>query len=91
MQIAKVIGSATATVKHASMIGARLLIVQPLKADRQTPDGDLLLTADGVGAGRGEYVMITSDSARAKLLLNDDTTPVSWTIIGVCDQQALES
>jgi microcompartment protein CcmK/EutM len=36
MQLARIIGTATATIKHRSLTGARLLVVQPLMADRQS-------------------------------------------------------
>jgi ethanolamine utilization protein EutN len=86
MQLAKVIGTATATVKHASMTGCKLLIVQPKMADGQAPDGDPLLVVDGVGAGRGETVIITSDGRGARELLKTEITPVRWTAIGIRDE-----
>lgn len=85
MQLATVIGTATATVKHASMQGAKLLIVQPRKADGVAPDGDPVLAVDAVGAGSGETVMITSDGRFAREYLNTDATPVRWTVIGIED------
>ena len=63
MQLALVIGTATATIKHPSLEGCKLLVVQPRLADGRTPDGDPLLAVDGVGAGTGETVLITSDGA----------------------------
>jgi ethanolamine utilization protein EutN len=83
MQQALVIGTATATVKHASLQGAKLLVVQPHKADGQTPDGDPLLAIDTIGAGRGETVMISSDGRFARECLKAETTPVRWTVIGI--------
>jgi ethanolamine utilization protein EutN len=44
---------ATATVKHPSMAGWKLLIVQPYGPDGQTPDGDPVLVVDALGAGIG--------------------------------------
>jgi ethanolamine utilization protein EutN len=85
MQLALVIGTATATVKHASMRGAKLLIVQPHLADGKTPDGEPFLAVDAVGAGRGERVMISSDGRGAREFLNDDNSPVRWTVIGIRD------
>ncbi len=85
MQLAKVIGTATATIKHETLIGAKLLLVLPLMADGRSPDGDPLLAVDGVGAGRGETVMITSDGRGARELLKAEATPVRWTIIGIKD------
>ena len=82
MQIGRVIGSAHSTIKHPSMQGRKLLIVQPRLTDN-TPDGDPILAVDCIGAGVSDDVMLTSDGARK--LLNVDTTPVRWTIIGIQD------
>ncbi len=81
----RVIGTATATVKHASMRGWKLLIVQPLLADGRTPDGDPILAVDSLGAGRGETVIVSSDGRGTRELLQSDNTPVRWSIIGICD------
>ena len=85
MQLGLVVGTAIATIKHPSMEGQKLLIVQPRTADGKSPDGDPLLAVDGVGAGRGETVMITSDGRHARELLKADATPVRWTVIGIRD------
>jgi ethanolamine utilization protein EutN len=85
MLTARVIGTATATVKHPSMKGWRLLVVQPLMADGQSPDGDPVLAVDGLGAGKGGTVIITSDGRGTRELLASDTTPVRWSTIGIPD------
>ena len=85
MQLALVIGTATATVKHPSLTGQKLLVVQPRLADGRTPDGNPFLAVDGVGAGCGETVMITSDGRGARELLKTNVTPVRWTVIGIRD------
>lgn len=82
MQLGRVIGSADATIKHPSMLGRKLLIVQPQLTDK-TPDGDPILAVDCIGAGISDNVMMTSDGARR--MLNVDVTPVRWTIIGIQD------
>ncbi len=84
MQLALVIGRATSTVKHGSMAGQKLLVVQPQLVTDQA-DGDPLLAIDGVGAGMGETVMITSDGRYARELLKTDATPVRWSVIGIED------
>ena len=84
MQLALVIGTTTATVKHSSMEGRKLLAVQPRLRDGR-PDGDPLLAVDGVGAGVGETVLITSDGRGARQLLETNITPVRWTIVGIAD------
>lgn len=85
MQPAKVIGSVTATVKHSSMQGAKMLLVQPQLVQGQA-DGDPIIAVDGVGAGMGETVLITSDGRHSRKILQTDATPVRWTIIGIVDE-----
>lgn len=81
----RVVGIATATVKHPSMVGWKLLLVQPYAPDGRTPDGDPVLAVDGLGAGIGEEVVITSDGKGTRELLQSDTTPVRWSVIGIVD------
>jgi ethanolamine utilization protein EutN len=85
MQLALVIGRATSTIKHSSMHGQKLLVVQPQLIDGK-PDGDPLLAIDGVGAGMGERVMITSDGRFAREVLQAEATPVRWSVIGIADE-----
>lgn len=86
MQIALVVGTAVATVKHASMRRAKLLVVQPLAADGATPDGNPLLAVDELGAGKNDRVMLTSDGVEAQKMLGDDRTPVRYSVMGICDE-----
>lgn len=85
MLYGRVIGTAVATIKHGSMEGQKLLVVQPFLADGLSPDGDPQVAVDAVGAGVGEFVMITSDGAGARELLRAEKTPVRWTVIGIDD------
>ena len=86
MQIGLVIGTANATVKHPSLEGWKMLVVQFLAADGKSPDGDPLLAVDALGAGVGERVMLTSDGASTRELMKSETTPVRWTVLGICDE-----
>lgn len=85
MQIARVLGAATSTVKHASLRGSKLLLVQPLTSDRSGHDGDPLLVIDASGAGRGDVVLITSDGRYTRELLGAEATPARWTVLGIED------
>ena len=85
MLLALTIGIATATVKHSSMQGQKLLVVQPLAADGKSPDGDPQLAVDLLGVGRGELVVLTSDGRYTRELLKCDNTPVRWSVIGMKD------
>jgi ethanolamine utilization protein EutN len=85
MQEARVVGTATATVRHPSLAGWKLLVVQPYLADGVTPDGDPLLAIDAQGAGRGDRVMISSDGRGTRELVGDEKTPIRWSVLGICD------
>lgn len=85
MQLALVVGTATATVKHASLEGYKLLVVQPVLADGRSPDGDPQLAVDRLGAGLGERVIITSDGKGAREMLGVEKTPLRWTVLGLAD------
>lgn len=84
MNRAKVIGRATATIKHASLEGWRMLIVQPLLTSG-APDGDPLIAVDNLGSRVGSDVIITSDGGSVREMLGSDNTPVRWAIIGQPD------
>jgi len=85
MQLASVVGTATSTVKHATLRGQKLLIVQPLMADGESPDGDPQIAMDAVGAGKGEKVMITSDGRFMREVVKAENTPIRWSVIGIAD------
>jgi ethanolamine utilization protein EutN len=86
MLLGRVMGSATATVKHPSMEGWKLLLVMALQADGREIEGDPILVIDPVGAGRGEMVVITSDGRGARELVGADQTPVRWSVLGIRDE-----
>lgn len=86
MYLGRVVGNATATVKHPSMEGAKLLLVMALQADGRTVEGDPILVVDNLGAGRGETVMITSDGIATRDLLGSKSSPVRWSVLGIPDQ-----
>ena len=85
MQLGLVVGTATSTVKHATLRGQKLLIVQPLMADGKGADGDPQIAVDAVGAGTGERVMITSDGKFVREIVKQENTPIRWSVIGIAD------
>jgi len=78
-------GTAVATVKHRSMVGWKLLVVQPL-SEQGRPQGDPLLAIDNIGAGVGVKVLITNDGRGAREMVGDNTSPVRWSVIGLLDE-----
>jgi ethanolamine utilization protein EutN len=91
MLVGVVVGHATSTVRHPSLKGWRLLAVQPLAPDGRTPEGEPILAVDGLGAGRGALVIISSDGKGTRELLGSETTPARWSVIAICDNPNLSS
>jgi ethanolamine utilization protein EutN len=84
MQLGRVVGHAVSTIKHPSLTGWRLLLVQPVTADEK-PDGEPLLAIDSLGAGNRDLVILSNDGAGARELVGVKNSPVRWMILGVCD------
>ena len=84
MQPATVLGSTRATVKHDSLDGQRLVLVQPLGVD-DVVDGPPLIAVDATGCRGGDRVMITSDGAYAREVTGKQNTPARWSVIGIED------
>src|SRR5437588_12585695 len=95
MFIAKVTGTVIASQKVASMIGRKLLTVEPLRVDpadraRLVPTGRTFVVVDTVGAGQGEMVLIVQGSS-ARLTPETEKLPVDATIIGIVDTVHVEN
>ena len=85
MYIGLVEGLAITTIKHRSMRGWKILIVQPVDL-KGKPDGDPLMVIDKLGAGQGTKVLISNDGSGAREMVGDDTSPVRWSVIGIVDE-----
>ena len=84
MQLARICGKTTATVKHPSFEGQKLLICQPLGANKQ-PEGDPFIAIDRMGATQGDLVYISSASNGIQKLVNNTNTPIRWFVLGIAD------
>ena len=93
MFLARVTGSVVATQKAASMVGQKLLVVEPLRvneADQSglVPTGRTFVAVDTVGSGEGEIVLIVQGSS-ARFTPETKTLPVDAAIIGIVDRVQL--
>lgn len=85
MFLARVEGNLTATRKHPSFEGWRLLICQPIGRTGE-PEGVPQVAIDALGAGLHERVVISSDGAAARKAVGDERSPVRWIVVGVVDE-----
>ena len=83
MQLARVIGEVVATIKDASLTGAKLLVVQPIAADGSAA-GRTLVAMDSVGAGAGEHVFFVR-GREAAFPFYPSEPPTDATIVGIVD------
>lgn len=85
MQFGRVVGQAISTVKHPTLKGWKVLLVQPLTS-HGTPDGEPILVLDNQGAGLSDTVIVSSDGATARKMVGAKDSPVRWFVLGVCDR-----
>ena len=83
MRIAKVMGTAVASAKHAALSSTKLLIVCPTNIDGDI-SGDPFLAVDLVGSGQGEVVIVSQGSS-ARLATDYNNSPVDAAIVGILD------
>jgi ethanolamine utilization protein EutN len=86
--LGKVIGNVVSTRKDPGLVGTKLLLVQPLHADR-TPAGKPLVALDSVGAGAFEEVFYVRGREASFPFLPVEA-PSDATIIGIVDHWNLE-
>ena len=94
MFVAKVTGSIVSTQKVDSMIGQKLLMVEPFRLepkDRQSmvTTGRTFIAVDALGAGVGDMVLITQGSS-ARFTAETGKLPIDCVIIGIVDTVSIE-
>ena len=95
MFVAKVTGSLVSTQKVATMVGYKLLVVEPYRVepkDRQSlvTTGRTFVAVDTLGAGVGDYVLLTQGSS-ARLTPETKNMPIDAIVIGIVDQVHIDN
>ena len=84
MMICRIEGSVHMTVKDPPLAGARLLLARPLALDGSA-SGPPLVSVDRADAGEGDLVLVLKEGGSARILLEDDETPVQCVVVAVID------
>jgi ethanolamine utilization protein EutN len=89
MFVAKVTGSLVSTQKVDSMVGYKLLIVEPYRIEAKdrkslSTTGRTFVAVDTLGAGLGDFVLITQGSS-ARLTPETKNMPIDTVIVGIVD------
>jgi len=86
LYMAKVIGSVVSTQKDKSLVGRKLMIVQPIDAEGKSTRSQEV-AADTVGAGVGEFVLLVHGAGARKANVGERTQRdvVDCAIVGIID------
>ncbi|NPV70852.1 MAG: EutN/CcmL family microcompartment protein [Firmicutes bacterium] len=87
MYLGRVIGTVVATRKDEGLVGTKLLITQPVDAERE-PIGQPFVAVDTVGAGAGEIVLYVTGSV-APYAVRRGAVPIDAAIVGIVDRLEL--
>lgn len=89
MFVAKVTGSLVSTQKVSSMVGYKLLVVEPYRVEANKRDslvttGRTFVAVDTLGAGVGDYVLLTQGSS-ARMTPETKNMPIDAVVVGIVD------
>ena len=90
MFVAKVTGSVISTQKVDAIVGYKLLVVEPYRIESEqreslTTTGRTFVAVDTLGAGAGDFVLITQGSS-ARLTPETGKMPIDTVIVGIVDK-----
>ncbi|MEA4835965.1 MAG: EutN/CcmL family microcompartment protein [Anaeromusa sp.] len=88
MWLGKVVGNVVAPTKDDTLVGWKLLVVQPLNLDGLN-NISMQVAVDTVGAGNGETVLVASGSSARRVTKNDNSA-VDAAIVGIVDSMEIE-
>lgn len=83
MRLAHVVGRVFCAQQDPAIDGKKLLLIQPLKWEDGSAQGDVLVAADAVGAGAGEQVYWVA--AREAAVAFTDVPPVDAAVVGIVE------
>ena len=94
MFLAKVTGAVVSTQKVSTMVGYKLLVVEPYRVEpnkRQelATTGRTFIAVDTLGAGEGQFVLVTQGSS-ARLTPETKSLPIDAVVIGLIDTVRIE-
>ncbi len=86
MDLARVIGSITATAKDPALVGSKICVLQPLDAELRPVRAPLIATDSTGLRGDGELVyFVESGDAVMTGLGEDPKLPVDAAVVGIVD------
>ncbi len=84
MILGKVVGTVVTTISHRDYKNRRLLVVQPMHLEGETPDEDFI-ALDNTQAGIGDTVLVNREGNGARQVLKNPDACVISVIVGIVD------
>ena len=84
MILARVVGTVVTTIGHRDYKNRRLLVVQPLGLEDESPDADFI-ALDNTQAGIGDTVLVNREGNGARQVLRNPDACVISVIVGIVD------
>jgi ethanolamine utilization protein EutN len=81
MIIGKVISKVVSTRKYQGLQGFKLLVIQPCYGNKD----EYFVAADDLGAGEGEFVLVSKGSAAQHALSRN--APIDAIVVGIIDSE----
>lgn len=85
MVLGRVVGKAVSSAKHPSLVGTRLIVVEPIGAASLDP----VLALDDLGVRAGDLVVMSNDGKFAREMVHDEQSPARWWVMGIVDDEDL--
>ncbi len=83
MLMGQVVGNIVSTRKHEGIVGSKILEIKIIENGKDT-EKFIVAVDNGIGAGIGERVLVTTGSG-ARLALGNTSTPVDAVVVGIID------
>ncbi|MBD5781931.1 EutN/CcmL family microcompartment protein [Pelagicoccus sp. NFK12] len=84
MILAKVVGNVTSAVCHPGLDGIRMLLCEVLDPQGEG-SGRIIGSADWIGAGDGDTVLINADGDAVQTYAKDPQAPLRNVVMGIVD------
>ncbi len=84
MILGKIVGDIWSTKKNDKIHALRFLLVQRMDKNLK-PVGDVIISADEIGAGVGELVIVTQGAPAMQAFDRDGYIPIDAVVVGIVD------
>ena len=89
MILGKIVGTVVTTISHRDYKNRRLLVVQPLELEGESPD-EAFIALDNTQAGIGDTVLVNREGNGARQALGNPDACVISVIVGIVDSTYIQ-